>query len=191
MSGPSDHDLPPADRAASDGTADGQVVAGRAASPRRDRMLSELAAELRAARDEHRRDITRLRTDLSGLSALVGDNADLLGQLIPRVNTLDTELAELAERLDTLFVRALATRGQDADDDRDGQGGRHGRDTGGSGDATAGDGGTRRRLALPERGRRRTRVAGSRRLGRRASWARSTSSPAPSCPTAGPATGPP
>jgi hypothetical protein len=65
-------------------------------------MLSELAGELRAAREEHRRDVEQLRVDLAGLSGLVGENADLLGQVTPRVSDLDGELAELAERLDTL-----------------------------------------------------------------------------------------
>ena len=117
MSPPPDDDPPP------HGDAIDRDVAGRAGSPRREQMLSELAAELRAARDEHRRDITRLRTDLSGLSTLVGDNADLLGRIVPRVNTLDTQLVELAERLDMLFVRSLATRGHDEDDSGDdGQG---------------------------------------------------------------------
>jgi hypothetical protein len=65
-------------------------------------MLSELAGELRAARDEHRRDLAQLRADLAGLSALVGENADLLGQVTPRVGDLDGALADLGERLDTL-----------------------------------------------------------------------------------------
>ena len=60
-------------------------AAGPASSPRRDRMLSELAGELRAARDEHRRDVAQLRTELAGLSTVVGENADLLGQVRPRV----------------------------------------------------------------------------------------------------------
>jgi len=75
---------------------------GPASSPRRDRLLSELAGELRAAREEHRRDVAQLRADLAGLSALVGENADLLGQVTPRVSDLDGQLAALADRLDTL-----------------------------------------------------------------------------------------
>ena len=63
------------------------MVGRQAGSPRRELMLSELAAELRAVRDEHRHDITRLRNDLGGLSTLVGDNADLLGQALPRVKS--------------------------------------------------------------------------------------------------------
>ncbi|MHA6631869.1 hypothetical protein ACU61A_41105 [Pseudonocardia sichuanensis] len=65
-------------------------------------MLSELAGELRAARDEHRRDTEQLRADLAGLSTLVGENADLLGQVMPRVSDLDVELGELADRVDAL-----------------------------------------------------------------------------------------
>ncbi len=64
-------------------------------------MLLELAAELRAARDEHRRDITQLRTDLAGLSTLLGENADLLGQVMIRLRDLEGELGELADRVDT------------------------------------------------------------------------------------------
>lgn len=84
-----------------------------ASSPRRDRMLSELAGELRAARDEHRRDVEQLRADLTGLSTLVGDNADLLAQALPRVSGLDDELADLAERVDILVgaVNDLAGAG--------------------------------------------------------------------------------
>ena len=80
-----------------------------ASSPRRDRMLSELAGALRAARDEHRRDVAQLRTDLAGLSTVVGDNADLLGQVTPQVRDLDGGLADLGERVD-----ALATAVTDA-----------------------------------------------------------------------------
>ena len=92
-------------------------AAGPASSPRRDRMLSELAGELRAARDEHRRDVAQLRTDLAGLSTVVGDNADLLGQLTPQVRDLDGGLADLGERVD-----ALATAVTDAIDERDRRG---------------------------------------------------------------------
>lgn len=84
-----------------------------ASSPRRDRMLSELAGELRAARDEHRRDVEQLRGDVAGLSTLVGENADLLAQSLPRITGLDDELADLAERVDALVV-AMAAYG-DAD----------------------------------------------------------------------------
>ena len=90
-----------------------------ASSPRRDRMLSELAGELRAARDEHRRDVAQLRTDLAGLSTVVGDNADLLGQVAPRVSELDGGLADLGERVD-----ALATAVTDALTSGTGAGGR-------------------------------------------------------------------
>lgn len=85
-------------------------------------MLSELAAELRAARDEHGRDITQLRTDLAGLSTLLGENATLLGQVMPRLRDLEGELGELADRVDTLFIHALAARDDSAtdhDDNRD------------------------------------------------------------------------
>lgn len=85
-----------------------------ASSPRRDRMLSELAGELRAAREEHRRDVEQLRADLAGLSTLVGENADLLAQALPRVRGLDEELADLAERVDALTV-TVAAYGPDAD----------------------------------------------------------------------------
>lgn len=73
-----------------------------AGSPRRDLVLTELAAELRAARTEHRGDVERLRTELSGLTGLVGDNADLLAQVLPRVTELDADVAALAERVDAL-----------------------------------------------------------------------------------------
>jgi hypothetical protein len=90
------------------------AAGGPASSPRRDRMLSELAGELRAARDEHRRDVEQLRTDLAGVSTLVGENADLLGQVLPRVSDLDVELADLAERLDALAaVVAAGPSGRD------------------------------------------------------------------------------
>lgn len=87
--------------------------AGPASSPRRDRMLSELAAELRAARDEHRRDVAQLRADLEGLSTLVGENADLLGQVVPRVSDLDDGLADLADRLVALAAASGAEEKED------------------------------------------------------------------------------
>ncbi|MGE4153279.1 MAG: hypothetical protein AB7G17_13615 [Phycisphaerales bacterium] len=69
-------------------------------------MLSELAAELRAARAESRRDIEAIRgrfePELTRLRELLADNADLLAQLAPRVGSLDSELADLGERLDAL-----------------------------------------------------------------------------------------
>ena len=83
-------------------TATAGAAGGPASSPRRDQMLSELAGELRAARDEHRRDVDQLRTDLTGLSTLIGENADLLAQVLPRVSDLDVELGQLADRLDSL-----------------------------------------------------------------------------------------
>jgi len=79
-------------------------------------MLSELAAELRAARDEHRHDVAQLRTDLTGLSTLVADNTDLLGQLTPRVGDLDVELADLADRLDTLATTVATSAGPPGQD---------------------------------------------------------------------------
>lgn len=73
-------------------------------SPRRTAMLSELAAELRAARAESRRDVEQLRArfepELSRLGELLADNADLLGQLAPRVVSLEAEVTDLADRLD-------------------------------------------------------------------------------------------
>lgn len=92
------------------GAGNGAASAGTApaSSPRRDRMLSELAADLRAAREEQRRDVEQLRADLAGLSTLVGENADLLGQALPRVSGLDEELADLGERVDALTVTIAA-----------------------------------------------------------------------------------
>lgn len=88
---------------------------GTPGSPRRDTMLSELAAELRAARAEHRGDVKQLRVDLAGLSTLVGENADLLGQVTPRVGDLDVELADLAQRLDALATAIAAAAGSEDD----------------------------------------------------------------------------
>ncbi|MDN5917752.1 MAG: hypothetical protein L0I76_22085 [Pseudonocardia sp.] len=68
---------------------------GSPSSPRREQMLSELAAELRAARAEHHKDITRL-------GALVAESATLLSQVLPRVSGLDEDLADLAARIDDL-----------------------------------------------------------------------------------------
>jgi hypothetical protein len=68
---------------------------GAPSSPRRDQMLSDLAAELQAARAEHHKDITRL-------GALLAENATLLSQVLPRVTGLDEELADLAARVDGL-----------------------------------------------------------------------------------------
>jgi hypothetical protein len=87
--------------------------AGPASSPRRDQTLAALAAELRAAREKHRRDVEQLRADLAGLSTLVGENADLLGQALPRVAGLDEELADLGERVDALAVAIAAYGGAD------------------------------------------------------------------------------
>jgi hypothetical protein len=42
------------------------------------------------------------RADLTGLSSLLGENADLLGQLVPRVRDLDETLADLAARVDAV-----------------------------------------------------------------------------------------
>lgn len=72
------------------------------ASPRREQMLSELAAEIRAARAEERRDVTTLRAELARIGGLLGENADLLAQVLPRVGALDAELADLAGRVDDL-----------------------------------------------------------------------------------------
>ena len=126
MTGPTPQPARPGtDPAAANGaTANGATAAGArgpaAGSPRRDRMLSELAAELRAARDEHHRDVAQLRGDLGGLSGLVGDNADLLGQVMPRVRDLEGRLADLAEQLATLAGAVAAGGGgrTEQDDDR-------------------------------------------------------------------------
>jgi hypothetical protein len=75
---------------------------GQPASPRRDQLLSELAAEVRAARDEHRRDLTQVRARLDELTGLLGDNADVLSQTLPRVIDLDAEVVRLGERVDAL-----------------------------------------------------------------------------------------
>jgi hypothetical protein len=80
---------------------EGSTGAGPA-SPRRDRMLSELAGEIRAARAEERRDVAALQAELARIAALLGENADLLAQVLPRVGALDTELADLAGRVDEL-----------------------------------------------------------------------------------------
>lgn len=72
------------------------------ASPRRERMLSELAAEIRAARTEERRDVAGLHAELARIGGLLGENADLLAQVLPRVAGLDAELADLAGRVDEL-----------------------------------------------------------------------------------------
>ena len=77
---------------------DGAGGAGPA-SPRRERMLSELASEIRAARADERRDVTELRAELGRIAGLLGENADLLAQTLPRVTALDTDLADLAARV--------------------------------------------------------------------------------------------
>lgn len=75
---------------------------GQPASPRRDQLLSELAGEVRAARSEHRRDIDQVRARLTELTGLLGDNADVLSQMLPRVVDLDAEVVRLGERVDAL-----------------------------------------------------------------------------------------
>jgi hypothetical protein len=75
---------------------------GQPASPRRDQLLSDLAAEVHAAREDHRRDISQVRTRLDELTGLLGDNADVLSQTLPRVIDLDAEVARLGERVDAL-----------------------------------------------------------------------------------------
>jgi hypothetical protein len=72
------------------------------ASPRRERMLSELAAEIRAARADERRDVAQLQAELGRIAGLLGENADLLAQTLPRVTALDADLAGLAARVDDL-----------------------------------------------------------------------------------------
>jgi len=78
------------------------------ASPRRERMLSELAAEIRAARADERRDVAELHAELTRIGGLLGENADLLAQVLPRVAALDAELADLAGRVDELTGATLA-----------------------------------------------------------------------------------
>lgn len=92
----------------------GAGAASAASSPRRERMLSELAAELRAARAEHRVDVEQLRTDLTGLSTLLGENADVLAGVLPRVLGLDADLADLADRVDALASAVAAADNTDA-----------------------------------------------------------------------------
>lgn len=104
---------PPSGGSPAAGNSTAAAGAAPASSPRRDRILSELAADLRAAREEHRRDIEQLRADLAGLSTLVGENADLLGQALPRLSGLDEELVALGERVDTLTVTVTAHGGAD------------------------------------------------------------------------------
>jgi hypothetical protein len=65
-------------------------------------MLSELAAEIRTARADERRDVTELQAELGRIAALLGENADLLAQTLPRVTALDADLADLAARVDDL-----------------------------------------------------------------------------------------
>ena len=69
----------------------GRAGGGGAASPRRDRIVSELAGEVRAA-----------RADVARLAGAVADNADLLAQVLPRVAGLDDAVAELGGRVDVL-----------------------------------------------------------------------------------------
>jgi hypothetical protein len=73
---------------------------GELASPRRDRIVSELAGEIRAA-----------RADITRLGALIADNADLLAHILPRIVGLDTVVAELGGRVDGLDQTAAAAKG--------------------------------------------------------------------------------
>lgn len=70
---------------------------GQPASPRRDRIVSELAGEIRAA-----------RADVARLGGLVAENADLLAQVLPRVGDMDNAVAELGGRVDALADTAAA-----------------------------------------------------------------------------------
>ncbi len=70
---------------------------GEPTSPRRDRIVSELAGEIRAA-----------RADVARLAGVVADNADLLAQVLPRVAGLDDAVAALGGRVDALADTAPA-----------------------------------------------------------------------------------
>ncbi|MDN5918546.1 MAG: hypothetical protein L0I76_26185 [Pseudonocardia sp.] len=72
------------------------------ASPRRDQMLSDLAAEIRAARDDQQRDAARLRADLARFEELLSENATLLGQSLPRITDLEGEVSGLTGRVEEL-----------------------------------------------------------------------------------------
>ena len=74
-----------------DGAAGAGSAGGGPVSPRRDRIVSELAGEVRAA-----------RADVTRLAAAVADNADLLAHVLPRVAGLDDAVAELGGRVDAL-----------------------------------------------------------------------------------------
>jgi hypothetical protein len=76
----------------------GAAGGGGPASPRRDRIVSELAGEIRAA-----------RADVARLAVLVAENADLLAQVLPRVAGLDDAVAELGGRVDALAENAAET----------------------------------------------------------------------------------
>lgn len=108
------------------------------------------AGELRAVREEHRRDVEQLRVDLAGLSTLTGDNADLLRRTLSRVSGLDDELADLAERVDILAG---------AVSDLAGAGPRPGPENHNIGDRRADQHLSALGARFPDRGRRRPRVA--------------------------------
>lgn len=74
----------------------------RPASPRRDQMLSDLAAEIRAARDDQQRDAARLRSDLARFEEFLSENATLLGQALPRITDLEGEVSGLTGRVEEL-----------------------------------------------------------------------------------------
>lgn len=71
-------------------------------------MLFELAAEIRAARADERRDVAQLRAELARIGGLLGENADLLAQVLPRVDGLDAGLADLTGRVDEFTGTAPA-----------------------------------------------------------------------------------
>lgn len=86
-------------------------AAGAADSPRRAQLLSELAAEIRAVQAAHRGDVAQLRAELARLGALLGENADLLAQSIPRWAGVDEAVAELGGRVDALTAATAGPAG--------------------------------------------------------------------------------
>lgn len=82
---------------------------GRPASPRRDQLLTDLAAEIRAARTDQQRDAAALRAELARFEELLSENATLLGQALPRITDLEGEVSGLTGRVDELAAAKLKT----------------------------------------------------------------------------------